>query len=53
MNQVITKIFLSHEPNIETSSHVYSTQDPIEGFITLQIASDMRWQRLTIKLEGA
>lgn len=52
MNQVVTKIFLTREATLETKSHVYSTRDPIDGFLTLQTAHNVLWHKLSIKLKG-
>jgi hypothetical protein len=52
MRGVSTKIFLAREPSLETSSHTYSTMDPVDGFMTFQARSDTRWHKLSVRLEG-
>jgi hypothetical protein len=52
LTRVAVKIFLVREPDLESSSHTYSTQDQIDGFLTLQVPHDTPWYGLSIRLEG-
>lgn len=46
------KTFLTTEPTIERNYHVFSTLDPVDGFVTIQGKTNARIESITLSLKG-